>query len=325
MTKSQPTTTTEKQETKALKPVDVFEKQLTNYKIQLDALLNIHRMSIDEFMVMIINAVKKTPKLLEAERGTLIAAALTAAELGLPPNTVMGLSFILPFNKRYREGNQWVSKLEASFQVGYQGWIEIMLRNPKIESIDSGTIYENEQWYFNLGKREPFMHTPLPPSQRGRPIASYAIAWLRDSNKPKVVVLYEEEIEMFKKISQAAASEYSPWNKEGADPRRWMQRKTCIKQLAKELPKTKEIEKTFAIDNAAETGGSQTIDQEGNVVIEESDYAKAVANANRKAAKEEAVGKTMDDIAQEATADPQSQKEGQTALNLPKVPQKSKE
>lgn len=252
---------------KATSQIEIFHGNLKKYENDLKSLLSIHNIAPEKFMTLTLNAVKRLPKLLECDPKTLFGAIMVSAELGLEPNTVMGYAHILPYKRRYKEGGQWKEVLEAQYQTGYPGWLEIMYRNPKIESIDTGVIYENEQWTFDKGKREPFSHTPLSPSKRGKEwVAVFAIAWLKDAVKPKVIVLYKEEIEEFKKLSQGANSDYSPWNNTEKDPQKWMPRKTAIKQLVKELPKTKEIEKVYHIDNIVETGGTVVLDEDTRTV-----------------------------------------------------------
>lgn len=274
---------TEVAKAKDLTPAQVFEKQLTSYGGNMKALLAAHNMSEQEFMVTAINAVKKTPALLNCDRATLIGAILTSAELGLPPNTPMGFAFIIPYKRKGKD--------EAQYQIGYQGWLEIMQRNPKVESIDSGIVYEKEEWYFNKGLRVPFSHKPLPPKDRGVAIGAYAIAWIKGSEKPKAVFLYAEEIMQFKKISQGASSEYSPWNQDEKDPQKWMWRKTAIKQLSKELPKTRDISRAYVQDNITETGGNQRVTPEGEIIDVE-----AVPVAEKKAEeKAAAINKSLGD------------------------------
>jgi len=285
----------EKKEVAQLTPVQTFQNQLKGYEGNIRDLLAIHGMTEREFMVVTLNSIKKVPKLLECDRKTLIAAILTSAELGLPPNTPLGLSYILPYNRKVKVGNQWTHVLEAQWQPGYQGLLEVVLRNPRVESIDSGIVYSNETWVFNKGLRDPFSHTPLPPSKRGEPVGAYAIAWLKDSVKPKVVFLYKEEIDMFKKISQGANSEYSPWNSDEKDPAKWMWRKTCIKQLIKELPKTKEMARAYVHDNVVEMGGSQTVTEEGTVEVIESDFQKNQPKIEQKEAKDANIASTIQD------------------------------
>lgn len=296
------TTSTVAPTNKPLTQVEVFHGNLKKYEGDLKALLSIHNIPPDQFIALTLNAVKRLPRLLECDPKTLFGSILVAAELGLPVNTTMGYAHVLPYKRKFKEGNQWKESLEAQFQLGYQGWLEIMYRNPKIESIDSGIIYENEEWYFDKGKREPFSHTPLPPSERGEKwIAAFAIAWIRDTSKPKVIVLYKEEIEKIKKLSQGATSEYSPWNSD-KDAFLWMPRKTAIKQLVKELPKTKEVEKVYHLDNVAETGGNVRLNDDKTIEVIESDYMKNLPATERKEAKDNAVSNTMSSIASEVKA-----------------------
>lgn len=268
-------------EQKKASPADVFRGNLQRYENDLKALLQIHGVTPEKFITSTMTAVKKEPRLLECDQRTLFAAILVSAELGLSPNTHSGLSFILPYRRKYKDGGKEKYVLEAQFQLGYQGCIDIALRNPKIEAIESGVIHQNEEWYFDKGKRDPFSLKPLPPSERGEPVASFAIAWLRDSARPKVVVLYKEEIAQIAKLSKAANSEYSPWNKDGSDPFRWMWRKTAIKQLWKELPKTSEMEKAQHIENVAETGGNIHLNDEGKPEIIDTTYLEDLSKQER--------------------------------------------
>ncbi len=280
----------------SLTPVKVFEGQLSGYRGHMKALLSAHGISEDEFMITALNAIKKVPKLLNADRASLFGAILTSAELGLPPNTPMQLSYIIPYSRKVKGQGGWENVLEAQFQIGYMGWLEIMQRNPKVKSINSGVVYDKEEWHYNPGLREPFSHKPLSPSNRGVAIGAYAIAWITGSDVPKVTFLYKEEIEMFKKISQGAASDYSPWNDVDKDPMKWMWRKTAIKQLAKELPKTRELAKAYVQDTAVELGGSQRVLDDGKTVeVVEDEFHKEEERKNTAKGKNEAITKDLGD------------------------------
>lgn len=248
--------------------IDVFKGTLSRYENDLRALLEMHNMSPQNFITTTLNAVKKTPALLDCDPKTLFASILVSAELGLTPNTTMGFAHILPYKRKYKDkqGN-WQEVLEAQFQIGYPGWLEIMYRNPKIESIETGVIYENEAWSFDKGRREPFSHSPLSPKLRGDNwVAVFGIAWLANVTRPKVIVLYREDIEKIMKLSQGANSSYSPWKDTDKDPFLWMPRKTTLKQLVKELPKTKEVERIVNIDNVVETGGTVRLGDDDRTV-----------------------------------------------------------
>lgn len=307
-----------KTESQALEPkkaptqIEVFHGNLKKYENDLKALLTIHNIAPEKFMTLTLNAVKRNQKLLECDPKTLFGAILVSAELGLEPNTVMGYAHILPYKRKYKEGSQWKEILEAQFQIGYPGWLEIMYRNPKIESIDSGVIYENEEWYFDKGKREPFSHKPLPPSERGANwVAIFAIAWLKNAVRPKVIVLYREDIDKIKKLSQGANSDYSPWNNVDKDPFLWMPRKTALKQIVKELPKTREIERVYNIDNVVETGGTVRLNDAGEVETVETTYLEDLNKQDKMESKSNAVAEGVKGMMSNAGT---TDKSGQTSL-----------
>jgi len=272
--------------------IDVFNGNLRLYENQYNALLAYHGMTAQQFMVTLVNAVKKTPKLLECDQRTLFGAIMVAAELGLTPNTHMQFAHIIPYYRSFKDQQgKWQKVLEAQFQPGYQGLIEIAYRHPSVSEIESGVIYENEEWSYNRGEREkPFYHKPMIPSKRGEKwIAVYALAWLKDNPRPKVSLLFYEDVLKIKKISQAANSESSPWNNSEKDPLNWMPRKTAIKQLFKELPKTKDTERIINIDNLAETGGTVRLTDEGNVETIETTYFEELNKLEKIEVKHDAV------------------------------------
>lgn len=281
-------------------PVVVFEKQLNGYEKAITDLIQSKGLDPKEFMVTTINVVKRNPELLNCERATLLGAILQSAELGLVPNTPFGLSYIIPYNRSYKDDQgKWQKSKDAQFQIGYQGWLEIMYRNPRISNIQTHLIYNNEEFEEISGSKPDYIHKKKKPNERGEPAGVYAVAFLKDSDNPIIKVLWKEELEDFKKISQGAykavykdgkptgekeENENSPWNSTDKDPQRWMWRKTVIKQLSKMLPKTTEIEKAYHVDNAVETGGrvviaQDTVDAKAEVV--EDDYMKNQNNVQR--------------------------------------------
>jgi recombination protein RecT len=271
--------------------IQLFQNQLSHYEQQIGMLLNSYNMSGEKFVVTLLNVVKKQPDLLNVDRASLFGAILTSAELGLPPNTPFGYSYIIPYKKSIKDGNGYKSVVEAQFQIGYQGHLEIMHRNPAIEDVTADIVYEKDEFKYSKGINPTLDHTPYRGDDRGERIGVYAIAYLRGVSRPKFVFLSKYDIEKFKKISQSADSKHSPWNGDDKDPMGWMWRKTAIKQLAKEVPKTEQLEKAINIDNAAEVG-STIILKDGQPQIAESGYVeqqKAELNAAVKQEKTQAV------------------------------------
>lgn len=257
-----------------LTPTKAFEVTLQRYEQNIMDLLQFHGVSPKEFMVITINAIKKNPKLLECDKSTLFGAILTAAELGLPPNTPGQLSYIIPYKRKIKDGSNWREVVEAQFQIGYQGHLELMHRNPSVIDVETEIVYEKDRFEVVKGVDKKIIHVPYEGADRGKRVAAYAIVYLKDSPKPKFVVIRDHEIEKFKKISQSASYGNSPWADEDKDPMGWMWRKTCIKQISKEIPKTKAIEKALYVDNTIETGGKIEATEDGEAVVIENEQYK---------------------------------------------------
>lgn len=253
--------------------VDLFTKQLSGYEQTISEMMQEHNVSPKKFMIYTGNIAKKTPKLLECDRPSLFGAIFAAAELGLLPNTEQRFCDIIPYKRKFKnEKGHWDSKLEAQFQLGYLGIIELMYRSPEIVDLDTQIVFQDDHFEEKLGSARELVHMPGIEGKRGEAMGVYAIAELKSGAK-KWKYLSKETIMKFKEMSQGATSDYSPWNAKN-DPELWMWRKTAIKQLWKELPKIGTLSQAIAIDNATEMGGNLRATEDGEYEIIESDELK---------------------------------------------------
>ena len=254
------------------KAVSAFKSQLQHYEADFARMMENKKIDPQTFQVYIMNLVKKNPKLLDCDRGSFFGAIFAAAELGLMPNTSQRFCDILPYNRKVKEGGKdtWVK--EAQFQLGYQGIIELAWQSPEIDDLDTQIVYQDDHFEEILGANKDLIHGPGIEGQRGEPIGVYAIATLATGVK-KWKYLNKATLMKFKELSQGASSKFSPWNADN-DPELWMWRKTAIKQLWKELPKTGTIARAMEIDNAAEMGGNLHATEDGSYEIVESDTVK---------------------------------------------------
>jgi recombination protein RecT len=216
-----------KKTTPVLSLTQKFEVNLNKYQETIQKLLGTkYGMSKDEFMVKVVNAVKKNPELLNCSPMSLFGSIMYFAEIGLPFNTPEGFGYILPYKNR---GN-----LEANPIIGYKGLIEIAYRNPKMKSIRIQAVYENDEFSYEYGTNEFIKHKPSM-SKRGVLIGVYAIAKM-EGIEPLFVVVHSEELLKIQKLSKSGTSNYSPYNN-GTDVFNVMQSKVAIKLLFKTLPK----------------------------------------------------------------------------------------
>jgi recombination protein RecT len=245
------------EQSKALTPAQLFEKQTKSYENVVMKLLADKGISADKFLVTAINAVKKTPKLLDVDRKSLFGAILTAAELGLEPNTPMGHCYLIPY------GNQ------CQFQVGYQGLVELAYRNPRVMRISSEIVYEKDLFEYELGLTPKLKHVPSSETNRGVLAYVYAVVQLKDA-EPLFVVLSKADIDNAKKLSKASLA----WGS-AMDFMNWMPKKTAIKQVLKLVPKgaVPQLAKAIHVDSVIDGGGKLSATEDGEVEVMDSKIA----------------------------------------------------
>jgi recombination protein RecT len=206
----------------------LFEHKLGKYeKTVSDLLGKKYGITTQEFLVKVLNAVKKTPELLKCTPQSLFGSILYFAEIGLPFNTPEGFGYILPYSNK--------GIMEATPIIGYKGLIEIAYRNPKVKSIRIQSVYENDEFDYTYGTSEYIKHKPKM-GERGKLVAVYSIAQI-EGIEPLFVVVHKNELDKIQKLSKSGNSQYSPYNN-GTDVFNIMQSKVAIKLLFKTLPKT---------------------------------------------------------------------------------------
>lgn len=222
--------------------IAIFQANLGKYEQTVSDLLgNKYGITPQEFMVKVLNAVKKTPDLLKCNPQSLFGSILYFAEIGLPFNTPEGFGYILPYANK--------GGTDATPIIGYKGLVEMAYRNPKVKSIRIQAVYENDEFTYEYGTNEYIKHKPIMVGNRGNLTAVYAIAKI-DGIDPLFVVVHKPELDKIQKLSKAGGSQYSPYNN-GTDVFNVMQSKVAIKLLFKTLPKmdNEALLKVLELDN----------------------------------------------------------------------------
>lgn len=176
----------------------------------------------ERFIRMATTAVTLNPDLGRCTPASFIGAMLTAAQLGLEPNTPLGQAYLIPYNNR-NTGNK-----EAQFQLGYRGMIELAHRSGEFKSIEAHVVYENDEFEYELGLEPKLRHKPAM-SNRGKPVWVYAVYKLQ-SGGYGFEVMSKEDIEAHRNKYSKARN--SPWVTSWES----MAKKTVIKQALKYAP-----------------------------------------------------------------------------------------
>jgi phage RecT family recombinase len=251
-------------ETTQITPFNSFRNDLSKYeKTMVKLLKETSNVTMEKFMVTVENMVRKNDKLLDADRGSLFASILTAAEFGLEPNTPAGLSWIIP-----RKNNK-LNKVFAEWQIGYQGICNLLYRHPRIKKIISELVFTGDVFERAMGDdmNWHFKFEPGPDGERGSRRAVFAVIHL-DVGEPLFTYLSAGEINEIKAKSQ------SPQNYEVSnDPQGWMWKKAAVKQCSKLAPKgSTQAQSAINIDSQIEGGATVILDESGKVILSKPKY-----------------------------------------------------
>lgn len=198
-----------------------------------------------------LTALSRDSKLASCTPQSFLGALLTSAQLGLECNTPLGQAYLLPYKNK--------GVLEAQFQLGYQGLIDLCYRTGQYKRIVSRVVYEGDVFDYSYGTEERLEHKPMNKSDK--PIAVYGLYELKNGACAFEVMTWDAVIAHSKKYSQAVKSGWtSPWK---TDPEA-MAKKTVLKKVLKYAPKTVEVAQAVAGDSAIITADTQTL-ASGNV------------------------------------------------------------
>ncbi len=209
-------------------------------KATLTALLPKH-FDAERMLKLALGALRTTPKLAGASLSSLLGSVVTCAQLGLEPNTPLGHAYLLPFEKREKLGDQWVTvETQVTVIIGYKGMLDLARRSGQIVSIAAHEVCEQDEFRFAYGLDEELVHRPAM-TDRGSIIGFYSVAKLVGGGYSFEFMSTDEvnhirdkaaEKNRAKKGSNGRPIITGPW----ADNYVEMGRKTALRRLFKYLP-----------------------------------------------------------------------------------------
>lgn len=194
----------------------------------------------ERFTRMVLSAISTNPKLAECSPQSFLGAMMTAAQLGVEPNTALGQAYIIP----YFNGKQ--KCMEAQFQLGYKGLIDLAYRSGEVSIIQAQVVYEHDDFEYELGLDPKLKHKPAT-KDRGNAIAYYAIFKTKDGGYGFEVMSIDDVTAHAKKYSKAYAS--SPWQTNFDE----MAKKTVLKKVLKYAPLKSDFVRGLTQDNTIKT------------------------------------------------------------------------
>ncbi|MEV0214244.1 recombination protein RecT [Micromonospora sp. NPDC050695] len=200
-----------------------------------------------------LTALRMTKDLAKCDAPSVLGSLMTCAQLGLRPG-VLGHAWLLPFWDRKSGGHK------AQLVIGYQGLIELAHRSGKVASLIARTVYEGDEFDVDYGLSDRLVHKPdLFRDGEGKPVAYYAIVKFVGGGHAFYVMSHRQMLAYRDKHATArnrAGEIVGPWvsNFDG------MAAKTCVRQLAKWMPKSTELAMALAADEGIRVDLTPTAD-----------------------------------------------------------------
>jgi recombination protein RecT len=229
-------------------PATELRNQLHKMLPQIAMALPKH-ITAERLVRVAMTAITKTPKLVECDRGTFFACLLTAAQLGLEPNTPLGQGYLIPrWNKNLYGKNQ--GGLECTWLTGYQGYIDLAYRSGMVTGIRANLVHEGDEFEWEEGLEPKLVHRPsTDPDRHEKPIRfAYGVVRIRDAD-PHFQVLSLAEIDRRRLMNEAVKKGYfSPWSNHFGE----MAKKTVVRATVKYAPKSAELIRAESLERVGE-------------------------------------------------------------------------
>jgi recombination protein RecT len=192
----------------------------------------------DRMARVCMTALRSTKNLDRCDPMSFLGCVMSAAQLGLEPNTPLQFCFLIPRENK-RQGT-W----ECTLMIGYQGMLDMCRRSGHVASVYAHVVHEGDEFTYQLGLQQSLKHVPC--NEPGKATHVYAVAKLKDDSEPIFVVLSHREIE----ARRSRGFGGGPWKTD------WeaMAMKTAIRALWRWLPKSSEIAAAIQLDVANEDG-----------------------------------------------------------------------
>lgn len=197
-------------------------------------------MTPERFIRIAQTALTTSPMLQQATPASFFGALLTAAALGLEPNTPLGFCYLIPRN------NRRLGIVEAQFQLGYKGLIALAYRSGQVTSIQAEVVCERDEFEYAFGLEPKLSHRPAT-GDRGAPTHYYAVWKTKDGATGFAVIGIEDVKAHAKKFSDAVkGGKMSPWETNFDE----MAKKTVLKKALKYAPLSSDFVRGMVSDNA---------------------------------------------------------------------------
>lgn len=215
----------------------------------------------ERFTRMVLSALSTNPKLGDCTPTSFLGAMMSAAQLGLEPNTPLGQAYILPYNNR--------GTMEAQFQLGYKGLIDLSYRSGEVEVVQAHIVYENDEFSCEYGLEPKLVHKPAD-KERGEPVKVYAMFKTKSGGYGFEVMSMEDVKAHAARYSKAYNTGFSPWKTSFEE----MAKKTVLKRVLKYAPLKSDFVRAVVQDETIKNEVSEDMYEVPSETVFEAEYTE---------------------------------------------------
>ena len=210
-------------------------------------------MTPERFTRIVLSALSTNPKLAATTPQSFLGAMMTAAQLGVEPNTPLGQAYLIPYKNK--------GVLECQFQLGYKGMLDLAYRSGDVSVISAQVVYENDEFSYSFGLDPELKHIPAK-SERGEPTFVYAMFKTKDGGYGYEVMSIEDVRAHAQRFSKSYGN--GPWQTNFEE----MAKKTVLKKVLKYAPLKSDFVRGLAQDETVKTEISEDMYSVPSTVIE---------------------------------------------------------
>lgn len=217
--------------------------------------------TIDKMIRVVLTTMNRQPDLMNCTQNSLISCIMTAGQLGLMPDNVLGESYLIPFRKfKGRPNEYW----ECQIIIGYKGLVSLARRAGA--TCEARPVYRWELFECEFGLNEKLIHRKdvlKPGEKRGNYrddnniVGFYSIVRFQDGSYVFDYMLKEEVEEArdeSKNYMYAEDKTQTVWGQYFKE----MGQKTVLRRLMKFVPLSAEIQQAISLDEQGDAGKQKT-------------------------------------------------------------------
>lgn len=192
------------------------------------------------FATSVMQIANSNALLRTAEPSSIFNAACMAATLNLPLQNGLGFAYIVPFK------NNKERKVEAQFQIGYKGFIQLAQRSGQFKRLVALPVYKNQLLKKDFINGFEF-DWEQEPEKDENPIGYYAYFKLVNDFSAELYMSHDDIVKHAQRYSQTFKKGFGVWH----DNFEAMALKTVIKLLlSKQAPLSVEMQQAVLADQS---------------------------------------------------------------------------